>query len=402
MHFDVFTVLAASLTVVLLLALQFTFFWTQDRRSSWLAWLVAPFLLGAAALALFIPRGRIPDLLSIGLANALLLLAFGYVWQGMRIFERRRPLVATVFLVALAWLALCLWPSFLASLPLRVVASSAGAALFGGLAAWELWRGRSESLPSRLPTAAVLTSFAAIMLLRIPLVGIAPFPVGGLPIQSGWTAAFNLVVFMHVASFAVLMISVTKERLEQQQRSFAMTDPLTGLLNRRAFAVETERVAYRPKFGREQTSLLVLDLDHFKSINDRFGHDVGDRMLLAFTSVAQAALRHGDSLYRLGGEEFCAVLPATGLRDAISTAEQIRRSFEFASLKASGEIVRGTVSIGIATTDFTGFELEAMLAAADAALYEAKARGRNRIVVAEPTSIPRPLTTQPLQAPLSA
>jgi diguanylate cyclase (GGDEF)-like protein len=113
-------------------------------------------------------------------------------------------------------------------------------------------------------------------------------------------------------------------------------------------------------------------------------------VLRRFAEIASSSLRPTDTLYRMGGEEFCFILPDTTVAGAIAAAERIRRTLELTRMLVEGEEVRVTASIGIATTDFAGFDLEVLLAAADAALYEAKARGRNRVVVADPTAIPRP------------
>jgi diguanylate cyclase (GGDEF)-like protein len=135
-------------------------------------------------------------------------------------------------------------------------------------------------------------------------------------------------------------------------------------------------------------ALLVLDLDHFKSVNDRFGHEVGDRMLKAFADVAEANVRPSDQLFRMGGEEFCFVLPETSLQEAIDVAERIRHAVAASTVETAQGSALATVSIGIAATQFA-VDVDVLLAAADAAVYEAKARGRNRVVVAEPSSLVR-------------
>jgi diguanylate cyclase (GGDEF)-like protein len=181
---------------------------------------------------------------------------------------------------------------------------------------------------------------------------------------------------------------MTLERREAQQRSFAMSDPLTGLLNRRAFADFAARTNRRRAGIRSTMALLVLDLDHFKSVNDRFGHEVGDRMLKAFADVAEANVRPSDQLFRMGGEEFCFVLPETSLQEAIDVAERIRHAVAASTVETAQGSALATVSIGIAATQFA-VDVDVLLAAADAAVYEAKARGRNRVVVAEPSSLVR-------------
>jgi len=388
---DSFTVMVVACTAIVLFGVAFCYFWWQDRRSSWLAWWIGPFLLGGAGIALFIPRGHIDDWISIGLANALLVVAFGLVWQGARVFARRRPSVLIVLLPALIWCVLCTIPGYMESTTLRIIAASATVATLSLLTARELWTDRSERLPSKGAAIAVLTSFAVFIALRIPFTGYLPFPVGAAPMSSSWLGIFNLVVLAHVAAFTLLMVSLTKERREAEQRTFAMLDPLTGLMNRRAFMAAAERASRRASYARQATSLLVLDLDSFKQVNDRFGHDVGDKVLVAFARLAENVTRSSDQLYRMGGEEFCFILPDTGLDDAIRIAERVRQAFALCTVDARGHAVNATVSIGVASTEFAGFDLQLLLEAADAAVYEAKGRGRDQVVVADATALRRPV-----------
>ena len=164
-----------------------------------------------------------------------------------------------------------------------------------------------------------------------------PFPFGALPLDPAWLAGFSLIVFLHAAFLAALMLQMTRERRELEQRHFALSDPLTGLFNRRAFHDQVAQPAKRRKGGqREALALLVLDLDHFKSINDRFGHDAGDQVLQRFGVVARSSTRKIDGLYRMGGEEFCFLLPGAGIDEARSAAERIRRRFEHAATQGIG------------------------------------------------------------------
>ena len=392
MQIDSFTFLVAAGAGTLLLAAAFAFFWWQDRRSNWLAWWIAPYLLGATSITLFIPRAEISDWISIGAANALLVAAFAMVWQGARAFGGSKASLLPVLAGAALWLGLCAVPGFFQQLQLRIVIASGLVSAMTLMAALELWRGRAEILPSRMAAVAVLVSFSVLMGLRIPMVSYLPFPVGGGQLDANWLAGLNVVIYSHVGAFAFLMVSLTKERREAEQRNFAMLDPLTRLMNRRAFMSAVERAARRgASHGREATALLVLDLDKFKQINDRFGHEVGDRVLVRFAQTAESVTRPTDQLYRMGGEEFCFILPDTDLADAIAAAERIRQAFELSSVDARGYAVRATVSIGIAAADYSGFDLELLLEAADTAVYEAKARGRNQVVVADSTALRRPV-----------
>lgn len=389
MQLDSFTLLVSSGVVMVFLGCALLYFWNLDRASKWLLWWSVPFLIGGTAAFSYLRMDWETNFISIAFGNALRITAIALLWQGARVFERRKPLVAVVLLIPVIWLGLCLIPSFSASMAARVIGVSLFNAAFCSLAAYELWRGRSEILPSRTPAMVVLLTFAGFMLLRVATVGILPFPMGSLPLDPIWMGIFNLVVFVHASFLGFLLIALTKERHEAEQRNFAILDPLTGLMNRRAFMSQAERYARLRKRGRLPLALLVLDIDHFKSVNDRFGHDVGDRVLIAFAAVAEACVRPTDQLYRMGGEEFCFILPDTSLPDAIAVAERVRAAVARNSVDTGQGGVLVTVSVGVATADHAGFDLELLLAAADAAVYEAKARGRDRVVVADPIALRR-------------
>jgi len=233
----------------------------------------------------------------------------------------------------------------------------------------------------------VFASAAFLMFIRALVAGIAPFPIGASTLDPTWLAVFSYLAVGHVVFAAIFFLAMTMERREAEQRSFALSDPLTSLLNRRAFGDFAQRMARRRAGLREPLALLVLDLDHFKGVNDQHGHDVGDRMLKAFADASEDSVRPTDQLFRMGGEEFCFVLPSTTLDEAIAVAERVRRAFEAVKVETRDGITASTtVSIGIAATSFA-VDIEFLLAAADAAVYEAKARGRNRVVVAEPSTL---------------
>jgi diguanylate cyclase (GGDEF)-like protein len=388
---DSYTILVASSAALVFLGCALLYFWNRDRRSHWLLWWGIPFIFGGLAALTYARPNWETDLLSIGPGNAARILALALLWQGARVFEGRKPIWSVLILIPAVWMTLCLIPAFVTSMPARVVGVSLANGTLCVLAAWELWRGGAEPLASRRPAIVCFISFAVLMLLRAAGVNVFPFPMGALPLDPVWMAGFNLAVFIHAFFLGLLLIALTKERLELKQRHIALVDPLTGLMNRRAFMGEVERTALRRDGGRESTAVLVLDLDHFKGVNDRYGHEVGDKVLASFADVAAANVRPSDKLYRLGGEEFCFVLPDTDVQVALRVAERIRNALAVhAYATPDGETIAVTVSIGVATADYAGFDLEVMLAAADAALYEAKSRGRNRIVVTDPALLGRP------------
>jgi len=175
---------------------------------------------------------------------------------------------------------------------------------------------------------------------------------------------------------------MAKERTELRHRTAALVDPLTGIANRRSFLQDAGQLAKRHSGDPHPTAVLLIDLDHFKSINDRFGHALGDRVLEIFSEAARKSIRATDLLGRLGGEEFAAVLYDTSRDKAVVVAERIRESFAYAAQEVDGRPVGATLSIGLAYCDAAAFDVSELLAQSDQALYFAKERGRNRVEVA--------------------
>jgi diguanylate cyclase (GGDEF)-like protein len=382
MQFEPATTTMAICTIIAVLGLQLLFFWVRDRRSPWLAWYAAAFIAGSLAVLLYLLPSKGHEFLMLGIGNAARILAFAFLWHGAREFVGRPPETHVVVLVIAVWLALCSMPEFLASMELRVIGASLATLLFCSLGALEFWRNRAEPLPSQAPLMLTYASFGFFCGGRVLLVQVAPFPVGALPVQGAWLAAFALIVFAHATFLAFLVLTITRERREVEHRQLALSDRLTGLLNRRAFLDEAERIRRRSGEADEAVAVLALDLDAFKSVNDRHGHAGGDQVLRHFASVARRTVRARDLLFRLGGDEFCCVLPGAGAADALRVAERIRTEFAREPASLNGRPVPSTLSIGIAAGT-AGTDLEKLLESADTALYVAKARGRNCSVMAD-------------------
>jgi diguanylate cyclase (GGDEF)-like protein len=382
MAIDNFTLVIASGTVVCVLSILFLYMWRQDRRAPWFGWFALSYGCAACAVTSFASRGNLPSTAGLGLGTAFLLLCFGCLWTGCRVFEGRKVIWWPLLVVPALWLCSFALPSFTEQLAIRVTVASTLSAVFFLLAAGEMWQGRKEVLASRGAMTGFLLSGGVFFAFRIAVVGLLPFPIGGLHIHPVALAVFNFFIFVHALFLTVLMISLTKERREGEQRLLAESDVLTGLPNRRAFIAEAERLLRKQKYNHAPLALLILDLDHFKSINDRFGHDAGDRVLMEFGAVLAATLRVDDYRFRMGGEEFCCLLPGLTMREAQAVAERICAAFQSSTVEVLGGMVRGTVSIGISSTDICGYVLDDLLNEADAATYEAKASGRNRAVLA--------------------
>ncbi|MGB0684045.1 MAG: sensor domain-containing diguanylate cyclase [Magnetovibrionaceae bacterium] len=193
------------------------------------------------------------------------------------------------------------------------------------------------------------------------------------------TLLVNLAISASVCVVVLAIANVTVGRYQRHLEQMATTDELTGAANRQAFEMTlTRELALTERTG-QPVSGLMFDLDHFKQVNDRFGHLAGDAVLTAFVERVQARLRETDVLCRWGGEEFVAMLPGAGLDETAKIAEEIRAALAAEPIQAEGQAVPLTVSIGFAEAA-KGETEEAFVRRMDKALYEAKHAGRDRVV----------------------
>jgi diguanylate cyclase (GGDEF)-like protein len=197
------------------------------------------------------------------------------------------------------------------------------------------------------------------------------------------TAAWFLESFAAINLTALGLILMISQRLQLELDRQASYDGLTGALNRRAFERVADGEWSRAVRHDLPLSVLVLDLDRFKALNDTYGHDAGDVWLKSFAELSRGLLRREDLFCRYGGEEFIALLPQTPLPAAVQVADRIRRSVDGMRISHNGSDIAVTVSIGVATWNETITDLKSMIAAADRALYRAKAAGRNRVESSE-------------------
>jgi len=377
MVLDVKTVLIVVVFITALVGIVLALASLQNRPGRALVMWSAAYLSAAAGILLLTTRSILPAFVSIGLANALVAIAYGMAWQAAGAFDGRRINWPGLFAGAAIWVAACLVPPFYASAHLRVVLGSVIIACYSFATAWEIYCGHGE-LASRIPATALLVVHALIYLVRAALPESIPLPDAGVLKGADWNAllAFETIVFAIGMGFVA--IALTKEQLEFEHRRDALVDPLTGTANRRGFDLRAPRLVSRHAASGTPLAIVAFDLDHFKTINDDFGHAEGDRILELFSDIAARQLRASDMLFRMGGEEFLCLLPEANAENAAGVAERIRAGFAEAAAPLCGG--RGaTVSAGIASSEVHGYELEALRAAADAALYRSKHDGRNRI-----------------------
>jgi diguanylate cyclase (GGDEF)-like protein len=349
--------------------------WLEHRRQAALVVWAAGFLTASVAATLIIvARGDIPNFFSIVVGNALLAIAYGILWCGARTFERKNVSVPLALIGLLVWLAACSISPIYARPEARASVMAAIGICYSLLAVLELWRGRGDG-QWRWPIILLLLGHAASIPIYVPVAGAWRHPD---------PADVDLLTFMIFETAfvsvcgAYLLGGLVKDQISANFRRASLTDPLTGVMNRRGFLEIGERLLARARFGKEPVALVMFDIDWFKRINDQFGHATGDDVLIAFCRTAWAESRTNDLFARIGGEEFVMLLPGTVAQEAMGLAERIRAAVEAAAHIIDEHTIRITVSAGVASSN-EGISLEAFLIAADNALYRAKAAGRNRV-----------------------
>ncbi len=342
----------------------------------------------AAGCILAMNRNLLPGVSGPALTNVVMMLGYTLVLKGALLLDDRKlPTALTAGALAAigaAWfmagtgLGSTFW-NYVSALPIAVVT---------GLTALALSRSRTVAgLRSRPIAIAVFAGHSIFNLARTAVVPIiAAFLGDSVPVMAAKMTMYEAVLF----SVAMPMSLLALVREEERARLLAATrtDFLTGLLNRQGF-FELVPEHVRSKEDNVSHTLLACDLDHFKAINDSYGHEAGDSVLKLFAQIAEDAAGANALCARLGGEEFAILLPATAAAAARAVATNVAHRFAAAAARSDGLAIAATVSIGLAEAEVRAgkTDLAELLAAADRALYKAKLLGRNRIEVAEPPKI---------------
>jgi diguanylate cyclase (GGDEF)-like protein len=378
MSLDTSTLYLVAAMVAAMLGAMLLFFGRQENIAA-LKWWGTAYLLGAASVGFWtLAAGSLGETFSLAL-NAVGFVACGMVWNASRVFHGRKPNLPGQVLGAIAWIAAATTVAPEAS-AMRLTIGAAIVAIYAALTAAELWSERRRTLQKRWPTCAVPVLHGFVLMLPI-LLGDLLHPNGDMSSGSIWVTVFSLELVLYAVGTVFVIFMLVSERTVTAHKTAASTDPLTGMFNRRGFAEATSRVIEREANAGRPVTVMILDIDHFKSINDRFGHPAGDEILQLFAAIVVNTLRITDISGRIGGEEFAALLPCS-LEEAVFAAERVREAFESSGIVVEDGSVDTTVSIGVAGGP-AGTELEVLLAAADTALYQAKRGGRNRVEAAE-------------------
>jgi diguanylate cyclase (GGDEF)-like protein len=378
MSLDTSTLYLVATMIAAMLGAMLVFFGTQDNIPA-LKWWGTAYLLGSASVALWTIAGSmLGGAISLAL-TAIGFIACGMVWNASRVFHGRKPNLPGLVLGAIAWVATMttLAPEDAA---LRLTIGAAIVAIYAALTASELWTERRRSMQRRWPTIVVPVLHGCVLMLPI-LLGDLLRPHDETFAQSMWVTMFSVELVLYAIGTVFVIFMLVSDRAVAMHKTAASMDPLTGMFNRRGFAEACSRVIEREANAGRPVTVMIFDIDHFKRINDRFGHPAGDEILKLFSAVVVNNLRLSDLSGRIGGEEFAALLPCP-LDEGVLVAERVREAFEGSGIVCEEGAVDTTVSIGVAGGP-AGTQLEVLLAAADTALYQAKRGGRNRVEAAE-------------------
>jgi diguanylate cyclase (GGDEF)-like protein len=378
MLLDISTLYLVAAMMAAMLGAMLLFFGKQESIPA-LKWWGTAYLLGAASVALWTLAGNaLGEMLSLAL-NAVGFVACGMVWNASRIFHGRKPNLPGLVLGAIAWVAAVMTLAPAAS-ALRMTIGAGIVAIYAALTASELWTERRRTMQKRWPAFVVPVLHGLVLMLPI-LLGDFLRPQDAAFSGSIWMTVFSIELVLYAVGTVFVIFMLVSERAVTVHKTAASMDPLTGMFNRRGFSEATARVIEREANAGRPVTVLIFDIDHFKSINDRFGHPAGDEILKLFSTIVINTLRISDMSGRIGGEEFAALLPCS-LEEGVLAAERVREAFEASGIAVDEGPVDTTVSIGVAGGP-AGTELEVLLAAADTALYQAKRSGRNRVEAAE-------------------
>jgi diguanylate cyclase (GGDEF)-like protein len=378
MSLDSMTLYFVATMVAALLGAMLLFFGKQESNPA-LKWWGTAYLLGAASVALWtLASNMLGEMLSLAL-NAVGFVACGMVWNASRVFHGRKPNPPGLVLGAIAWVAavMTLDPHAIAT---RMTIGAGIVAIYAALTATELWSERRKSLKRRWPAIAVPVLHGFVLMLPIVLGDLLHSNDDKFS-SSIWVTAFSIELVLYAVGTVFVIFMLVSERTVSAHKTAASMDPLTGMFNRRGFAEACARVIEREAQAGRPVTVLIFDIDHFKGINDRFGHPAGDEILKLFATIVINNLRITDHSGRIGGEEFAALLPCP-LEEGVLVAERVREVFAASGIASEEGPVDTTVSIGVAGGP-AGTELEVLLAAADTALYQAKRGGRNRVEAAQ-------------------
>ncbi|MDS7596795.1 GGDEF domain-containing protein [Agrobacterium tumefaciens] len=364
---------AETLTLAVLLGVL----WLHGPSRRHNLYFAAGFVATGTGTILIAMRGEIASFLSIQVGNTLTLAAFGFWMAGLLSFEQRK-IGGWTAIPALLWVAgMFLEPvrhNMVSRILLYQFCAAAGYFMLASIVLKKDAhnQGNRKLLAAILVLQAVSSIVTAFFVLPKDMTSPHALP---LTVPLAFSSALGFTAIIMIS--AKIMMEETERRLSR----LAMTDHLTGVLNRRGLAEEFERIKSCSPAPASRVVLTVFDIDHFKKINDRYGHQAGDAVLVHFCSMAVQTINGQGLFVRMGGEEFALIAAADDTTQAIAIAECIRSTLCRVPVRADGTHIQVTTSAGIADAPIEDANLNLLLTEADRALYSAKKTGRNRTVI---------------------
>lgn len=352
------------------------------RHPAVLCWGVAGLAAGTAHLLAHLTLSfglALPQLLALSIANAMTALMHAMLLAGVRAFLGRRPHALPLAALALGVGSLAhLWPDGWQVMRNRILVLASIYLVLDLSAGLLLWRaGRAGRDRFHAIAAAALFLNVATLLARLAHALWAHAPASAFERAPFQTLVYVLgLVFVSQLTVGLALLMFRAKELELQR--LVHRDPLTGLFNRRSLFEHAAREQARCERYGTPLSLVMLDIDDFKAVNDTFGHGAGDDVICETATRVACALRDVDAAFRLGGEEFLILLPSTALDEAVRVAERLRAAVSGMPIPATGAVV--TASFGVTELARGQEDWEAAMRRADAALYRAKDDGRDRVV----------------------
>jgi diguanylate cyclase (GGDEF)-like protein len=381
MQIDLPTISAVHVTITALLGVVLLLIWARGRESPLIGWWGLALLVQAVGLAMtaVLFFASVP----LAIAGAIMILGDAIKWKAARGFIHRPAHVFWILLGPVAFL-LAVQSGLLHSFDYRLDALSTTLAIYTFATAYQFSQAKGEQPASRWPVVVLLVILACFQMLWFPLNIAMPINEARWVAASIWFPTVMLLALLLRVAIAFVVLSLAKERSNIERRMEALTDALTGLPNRRALFEAADAFGHDRDRTGGAISVLIFDLDHFKRTNDRFGHELGDRVLKLFATTVRTHFEGSSIVARLGGEEFAAILPNVDRLGAVETGEAVRYAFAKSGAFVDGLPVGATVSVGVAWDAGGGGDLNGLFRRADAALYAAKRAGRNRVELLEP------------------
>ncbi len=334
---------------------------------------------------LLVSRSNMPEFFTMVVANTLLSVGIIIFYHGIRLFclEEKQVDKASLVIFAFGFIAFLFFFYVQPSINARIIVVQAGHFLIDFLVIKVLVKDLSMSWRTPRVVTALIFSLDGLYALYLVLWILVQRPTSdflGPDNLMGLLFLNSILVVTGVAFGLIWMVSL---RYKEKLLTMAMHDPLTDVLNRRGIEIMLEQEIAKVERQRMEMCAMILDIDHFKEINDSYGHSVGDRVLAEFANTVKKFLRKYDIFGRIGGEEFIILLPDTNLEQAANIAERLRSYIEKDVINFDQLAVKITISIGVSDHFPENATLDSLIPFADRALFQAKQEGRNRVAVFE-------------------